>query len=245
MSELESPNKEGSVLRGILQGISWVILLFLIVVALAVIVIPALTKSTPYTILTSSMEPTYPPGTLVIVKPVAIDDIHIGTVVTYQLESGKATLVTHRVVAINKPNLPDAEPTFITKGDANDIADENPVQYVQIRGAVWYSVPYIGWVNNVVNGDQRSRIIPIAACALFVYAGYLFVSSRREKRRERSAVAATATASAPATEPTAAAAAEPAPAPASEAATESAPDAATQATPEPATEPATEKTDWP
>jgi len=239
LSEVESPKKEGSVLRGVLQGISWVVLLFLIVVALAVIVIPALTKSTPYTILTSSMEPTYPPGTLVIVKPVAIDDIHIGTVVTYQLESGKSTLVTHRVVAINKPNLPDAEPTFITKGDANDIADEKPVQYVQIRGAVWYSVPYIGWVNNLVNGDQRSRIIPIAACALFVYAGYLFVSSRREKRRQRDAVAATAPAIAPATGP--------APTPATDAATEAAPEAATEPAPPAASqaspEPATEKTD--
>ena len=33
------------------------------------IVIPRLTGSTPYTVLTGSMVPTYPPGTLIVVKP--------------------------------------------------------------------------------------------------------------------------------------------------------------------------------
>ena len=194
MSEEVAPKKGGSIFKGIAQGISWVVLLFLIVVAMAVIVVPALTHSTPYTILTSSMVPTYPPGTLVIVRPVAVDDIHIGTVVTYQLESGKPEVVTHRVVAINQPNVPDGEATFITKGDANDVADENPVQYVPIRGAVWYSVPYIGWINNVVNGDMRSVAIPIIAGLLFIYAGYQFVSGRIERSRERKAAKATDTA---------------------------------------------------
>ena len=46
--------------------------------------------------LTSSMEPGLPPGTLVIVKPIDPVDVRIGTVITYQLESGKPTVVTHR-----------------------------------------------------------------------------------------------------------------------------------------------------
>ena len=189
MTEVEPPQKERGIVHGIIQGISWVLLAFLIVVAMAVIVVPALTRSTPYTILTSSMVPTYPPGTLVIVKPIAIDDIHIGTVVTYQIDSGKPDLVTHRVVAVNQPNLVGGEPTFVTKGDANDVADAKPVQHVQIRGAVWYSVPYIGWINNFVNGDMRSVIIPVFAGALFVYAGYQLVSARIDRKRQREAAA--------------------------------------------------------
>jgi signal peptidase len=187
MTDVDAPKNEGSILRGVAQGISWVVLLFLIVVALAVIVIPALTRSTPYTILTSSMTPTYPAGTLVIVKPIATQDVRIGTVVTYQLESGKPELVTHRVVAINEPTVPGGEITLVTKGDANSIADENPVRPVQVRGAVWYSVPYIGWINNLVNGDMRSVIIPIVAGALFVYAGYQFIAGAIERKRKRAA----------------------------------------------------------
>jgi signal peptidase len=52
-------------------------------------------------------------------------------------------------------------------------------------------VPYIGWINNLVNGDMRSVIIPIIAGALFVYAGWQFVSGRIERNRERKAAKAT------------------------------------------------------
>ena len=82
-------------------------------------------------------------------------------------------MVTHRVVQIIEPNLPGGEPSFVTKGDANAVPDEKPVKPVQIRGAVWYTVPWIGWVNNLVNGDMRAVVIPLVAIALFGYAGYL------------------------------------------------------------------------
>jgi len=54
-----------------------------------------------------------------------------------------------------------------------------------LRGAVWYSVPLIGWVNNVVNGDLRAIVIPIVAGLLFLYAGWSIVTSRIDKRRRR------------------------------------------------------------
>jgi signal peptidase I len=158
---------------------------FVLLLAALVVIVPAISGSTPYTILTSSMEPGMPPGTLVIVKPIDPNDIKIGTVVTYQLESGKPIVVTHRVVEIQSPSLPGGKPSFITKGDANGAPDAKPVMALQVRGAVWYSVPLIGWVNNVVNGDLRSVVIPIVAGLLFLYAGWTIVSSRIDKRRQR------------------------------------------------------------
>jgi signal peptidase len=177
--------KEHGLLYYIGVGLSWGLLAFVALVAALVIVVPAVTGSTPYTILTSSMEPGLPPGTLVVVKPINPDDIVIGTVVTYQLESGEPTVVTHRVVAIQGETVAGGDRQFITKGDANSAADEKPVKEVQIRGAVWYSVPWIGWINNLVNGDMRAVIIPIIAVGLFVYAGWMIVSSRLEKRRKQ------------------------------------------------------------
>ncbi|MBN9607382.1 MAG: signal peptidase I [Actinomycetales bacterium] len=166
-------------------GVSWGLFGLVMLLAAAVVVVPAVSGSKPYTILTSSMEPGLPPGTLVIVKPIDPDDIRIGTIITYQLESGKAAVVTHRVLEIRGPNLPGGDTTYITKGDANSQPDAAPVLPVQIRGAVWYSVPWIGWVNNVVNGDLRAVVIPIVAGVLFLYAGYLVVSSRIDARRRR------------------------------------------------------------
>ncbi len=131
------------------------------------------------------MEPGYPPGTLVIVKPINVDDINIGTVITYQLVSGQPEVVTHRVVQIVQPNLPGGDKSFITKGDANSQADQAAVKPIQVRGAVWYAVPWVGWINNLVNGDMRSVIIPVVAGVLFLYGGWLIVSNRLEKRRKR------------------------------------------------------------
>lgn len=195
-----APAKKRGVLHYIGIGLSWGLLGFVALVAILVIVVPAVTRSTPYTILTSSMVPTMPPGTLVIVKPIDPQEIRIGTVVTYQLASGKPIMVTHRVVKIIEPNLPGGEPSFVTKGDANSVPDEKPVRHFQIKGAVWYTVPLIGWVNNLVNGDLRAVVIPLVAIALFGYAGYLVVSHQFEKRKKRREAAALAAVSPAATD---------------------------------------------
>lgn len=181
----EAEPKQRGLLGYIGLGLSWGLLALVLLIAVLVILVPAVTRSTPYTILTSSMEPGLPAGTLIVVKPIDPEEIRIGTVITYQLRSGEEEVVTHRVIEIQGETTPDGERRFITKGDANGAADAEPVREVQIRGAVWYSVPWIGWVNNLVNGDMRAVVIPIVAIALFGYAGWMLVSSRMDKRRKR------------------------------------------------------------
>lgn len=180
------------------MAVSFVLLMAVAFIALAVIVVPIASNSTPYTVLTSSMEPVYPPGTLVVVKPIDTADIRVGDVITYQLASGEAAVVTHRVTAVMQ--TPGEETTFTTKGDNNDLADANPVKPVQVRGAVWYAVPFIGWVNNVINGGARSILIPAIASVLFAYAGYMFTSGlvarSRARRRQQAEAAAAADAAA-------------------------------------------------
>lgn len=172
-------------LHAIWLGISWGLLALVALVGVIVILVPFISGSTPYTILTSSMEPGLPPGTLVVVRPVDPDDLTIGDVVTYQLESGQPTVVTHRIIAIEAENVPGGERGFITKGDANDVPDESTVMEVQLKGAVWYSVPLLGWVNTVVTGSMRGWLIPIAAGALFLYAAWLYGSQVRDKVTQR------------------------------------------------------------
>src|SRR3954447_20300451 len=82
------------------QVAAWIVILAMTAVITAAVLVPRLGGATPYTILTGSMRPNMPPGTLVVIKPVPIDQIGIGTVVTYQLNSGEHTVVTHRVVAV-------------------------------------------------------------------------------------------------------------------------------------------------
>ena len=163
-------------------GLSAGLLVFVVLVGVLAIVVPAVTGSTAMTVLTGSMSPTYPPGTLIVVAPVDSADIRIGDAVTYQIESGKPTVVTHRVVSITSSS--DGSISFQTKGDANNTADDKPVIPEQIRGKVWYSIPYLGYVNSAVNGEARVWLIPILAGGLFLYVGYLAASAIVSKARK-------------------------------------------------------------
>ncbi|WP_440711471.1 signal peptidase I [Herbiconiux sp. YIM B11900] len=164
-------------------AVSAAVLLLVLALAVVTVALPALVGGRPLTVLTQSMEPGLPPGTLVVVRPVPVQDIRIGDVLTYQIESGKPGVISHRVIA--KTMSSNGSILFTTKGDNNDLPDENPVQEVQVVGTLWYSVPLLGWVNTAVNGEARSVIVPVAVAALFGYAGWMVLSAVRERRRAR------------------------------------------------------------
>lgn len=171
--------------RWALRVLAWMVILACAFVLLAAVLVPRLGGATPYTILTGSMQPGMPPGTLVVAKPVAPSDIAIGDVVTYQLESGKPTVVTHRVVAVRSDMSGDLE--FQTQGDANNAPDEKWVMPEQVRGEKWYSVPYLGRVNVLMSGHERQLLVYGAAAVLVMYAGAMFAGAGRDRVRRRSA----------------------------------------------------------
>ena len=163
--------------------VSYTLLAAMLFVLAVTIVIPQLSGSTPYTILTGSMRPTYPPGTLVVVKPADAAELRVGTPITYQIRSGEPDVVTHRIVATRQSGR--SITTYITRGDNNDSDDENPVQIGQIRGKVWYSVPYMGYVNNWLNGEQRKITVTVIVIGLAGYALFMFVGAGLDHRKQR------------------------------------------------------------
>ncbi len=177
-----------SVLTWIGQVLSWLVILFVTVTLVVAVLIPRVAGATPYTVLTGSMQPDLPIGALVVVRPVDADEISIGTVITYQLESGKATTVTHRVVA--QGFTVKGELQFQTQGDANNTPDENWVKPVQVRGAKWYAVPYLGYVNNMLTGKERQMAVYIVAALLLGYAAFAFAGAIRDRVRRRRTPAA-------------------------------------------------------
>jgi signal peptidase len=165
------------------QAIAWAVLLAALALLAVCVVVPKAGGATPYTILTDSMRPTYPPGTLVVTKPTPFDDINIGDVVTYQLNSGEATVVTHRV--IGRTNDKQGRSALITQGDANNAPDEKLVIAKQVKGTLWYSAPKLGRVSNALNASQRDLALTVVVVGLFAYAGFMFAGSAVERRRKR------------------------------------------------------------
>jgi signal peptidase len=168
--------------------LAWMVNTAVTAAIILTVFLPRLTGATPYTILTGSMEPTLPPGTLVIVKPVEPDQIGVGTVITYQMASGSPDVVTHRVVSQGVNGMGDL--VFRTRGDANSATDKGLVVPAQIRGKVWFSVPYLGYATALVTGTQHQALTYLAIASLLLYAAAMFLKVAQRRRRARAEAAA-------------------------------------------------------
>ena len=101
-----------------------------------------------FTILSGSMEPTYPVGSLIYVKSVDPSQVKEGDVITFLLSD--TVTATHRVVGIVDEG--DGALRFRTKGDANDAEDAALVHQNNLLGEPVACIPYLGyfaaWVQN-------------------------------------------------------------------------------------------------
>jgi signal peptidase len=159
----------------------WLVLLVVAAFVVATVAVPRLTGGTAYTVTSGSMRPTLPPGTLIVTRPADPAALGIGDVITYQLVSGRPAVVTHRIIGVGY--AANGEITFRTRGDANDVADDKPVRAVQVRGELWYAVPLVGYLNTWVSGRHRLLLVYVASALLIGYAGWMFVSAVRDRRR--------------------------------------------------------------
>ncbi|WP_426625502.1 signal peptidase I [Leifsonia sp. McL0607] len=176
-----SPGRVARIARAVGTAITAGLLILVCGLLVATIGVPIATGSDTYTVLTRSMEPGLPPGTLLVVRPVAENSLHVGDVVTYQLHSGKPDVVTHRIVRVEASS--DGTRRYITRGDANAVADASPVRAEQVRGRVWYAVPAVGWLAIVRNGSSLQPWLIGIGALLLLYSLVSIVSWVRKGRR--------------------------------------------------------------
>ena len=91
------------------------------------ILAPMVVGYKPVVVLSGSMEPTYPVGSLIYYKAASFEDIKENDAITFRVDDD--TLVTQRVIVKN-----EISQTFVTKGDANQTNDTNPVEYQNVAG---------------------------------------------------------------------------------------------------------------
>lgn len=172
-------------MRGVLgfvgQVLAWAVILLAGTAIVLAVLLPRLGGATPYTVLTGSMRPHYPPGTLVVARPIDPEKLMVGDVVTYQLRSGEPEVVTHRIVQI--ATTLDGQRTFQTQGDANNVADKAWVLPVQVRGKLWYAVPFLGRLNIVFTGPEHQWLVYAVAALLAGYALVMFAAAARDRLR--------------------------------------------------------------
>lgn len=115
-----------------------------------------------YTVISGSMEPEYSVGDLLYVKEVDAKSIKVGDPITFILNED-LVVATHRVVRI------DAEKQhFYTKGDANEIEDQNPVHFNNVIGVPKFSIAKLGYVSDFVQNPPGLYITIGAGIVLII-----------------------------------------------------------------------------
>ena len=158
-----------------LRGALAAVLVSLVVLAVGVGAVVVFTDRSALVVVSGSMAPSLHTGDLVVVEPDRPDAYRPGDVITFR-EAARGR-ITHRVVA----RTPSGD--YVTRGDANRVADTDPVPPTAVEGRVRWVVPQAGrpllWADQGAGGLVRLAIL---VSALLGAVGVLTMSPARDLR---------------------------------------------------------------
>jgi len=195
-------SKKGG-MRSILGGIIQLVFVAAVVVIAVVAFgnkIPFLAKAgfNFFAVTSGSMEPTIPAGSVIYSGKYSLETLKESDIITYQLateDASKRTLVTHRIVKVNKEeeqigDTDDKRTTFefITRGDANNVDDEIPVSSGSIVGLYEWHVPRVGYFTTFVQTPKGFIAFIVApAVILIIWEVVSLVLHFKKKYEKKSA----------------------------------------------------------
>ena len=125
---------------------------------------PRLAGIDSYVVVSGSMEPAIPVGSMVYSRPVDPATLQPGDIIVFYGSNQDASVpVTHRVV---ENHTETGE--IITKGDANANADMQPAAYINIAGKVVAHIPKLG-----LPASLLATLTGKIALAMLIISGYL------------------------------------------------------------------------
>ena len=134
-------------LKKLWNAVSRILVALVVLLAIALVGVRLVGIKT-YAVVSGSMEPTYPTGSLLYVKSIDIKELKVGDAITFMADED--TVATHRIIEI----IPDEEDSsvlrFRTQGTANETADGTPVHYKNIIGKPMFAIPYLGYFAHFV-----------------------------------------------------------------------------------------------
>ena len=155
----------------VLNFIGTAFIIIVIVLCLSLIV-PRVFGISSYTVLTGSMEPSVPVGSVVYAKAIEPSLLEAGDIVVFY--DGRNDIpVTHRVV---ENQTEDSQ--IITKGDANDTNDITPIPYQNVIGKVVLHLPALGHLLALLG-----TLMGKAAALAFILGGFLLCEVSRRMRQ--------------------------------------------------------------
>lgn len=161
------------VLNYLFKGLSWIVIA--VIVMYMAIAAPLIMGFRPVVVLTGSMQPTFPVGSIVYYHKCAFEDLREGDPITFKAEDA---LVTHRITTVNGISR-----TVVTKGDNNPTEDPAPVEEDQIVGKTTkFAIPFAGYF--VTYGKKPVAIALMAAILLINYVLENLCSGQKGEKKD-------------------------------------------------------------
>lgn len=130
-----------------------------------------------FVVLSGSMEPAVKTGSLVFTKPQS--SYNIGDIISFN--KGNQT-VTHRIIkSISTPT----GPAFITKGDANNVKDQDSVPLYAVLGKELFSVPYAGQFSLFLKTSPGFLLFIIFPALVFIVLEILSIRTEFKKDKPK------------------------------------------------------------
>ena len=156
--------KNKSLASAICSALGTLIIIILIIVCLP-IAVPKFMGFEEFTVISGSMEPAIPVGSLVYVKETDAEDLKEGDVIAfYGTDLKSDTIITHRIVSIDL-----GEDEITTKGDANEAQDFDPVSASNVIGVVKMHIPVLGYAALYISTwEGKMAMIALLLVALVI-----------------------------------------------------------------------------
>lgn len=140
-----------------------------------------------FSVISGSMEPMYPVGSLIYVKEVDPMELQVRDVITFMLNED--IVATHRIVEV----IPDENDSdvvrFRTKGDANAVEDSSLVHCKNVIGTPVFTIPLLGYVANYIHQPPGLYItISVGAILLILFFIPEILSDDKVKKKQDSAL---------------------------------------------------------
>jgi len=127
-----------------------------------------------FNIVSESMEPTFYKDDLVVVKKCNGKELQKEDIITFKQGD---RIISHRIYAVTKEK---GEIKFITKGDNNEVRDQEPVEVQDVYGKVLFSIKKIG---KAIHYIQNAR--GFINIAMFIVILFVLISLRDNQKNSR------------------------------------------------------------
>jgi len=150
--------------------------------AILLVLVPRLLGWELQVVLSGSMGPALPPGSVSFVQPTNSQALKLGDLLVFDLPRDPSQQVTHRIVEIRAKG---GTIEFLTKGDANNAPDDYWVPEANVRGTVRGHVPYIGYIVPYVRTPVGYFVLVVIPAAIIIHGEIRTILGSARVRRQR------------------------------------------------------------